>query len=69
MAKETIVQEFRDKRKKHRARVVAAENGNILDSTPQGYANKIDMIKTLIRVAVALLEKYAPHLLASHPIA
>jgi predicted ATP-grasp superfamily ATP-dependent carboligase len=54
----TIVQEFKDKKGAHRLRVIAPENGKILDSSTQGYSNKSEMISAHVRAAKAVLDKY-----------
>jgi len=54
----TEIQEFKDKKGAHRLRVVAKENGRILDSSTQGYSNKSEMIHAHVRAAKAILEKY-----------
>ncbi len=54
----TEVQEFTDKAGGKRIRVVAKENGKILNSSTQGYSNKGDMIKAEVRAARAILDYY-----------
>lgn len=62
--KKTSVTEFKDKRGQNRIRVKAEENGKILDSSTQGYSNKSEMRDSAVRVALAILLKYAPEQLA-----
>lgn len=54
----TEVEEYIDNDGEHRIRVIAKENGQIIDSTHQGYTNKKQMIKSKVRAAKAILEKY-----------
>lgn len=54
----TSVTEFKDKKGAHRIRVTAEENGRILYSSTQGYSHLKDAIKSAVRSARAILEKY-----------
>ncbi len=53
----TTTQIFTDEAGKHRLRVTA-RNGNILQSSCQGYFNKIDLKTAEIRAAKAILTFY-----------
>jgi len=56
------VVEFIDNSKEHRIRVTA-QNGNILQSSPEGYKNKQDCINSSVSASIAILSKYMPGIL------
>ena len=56
----TTIQEYKDKRRQNRMRVIASENGKIIDASTQGYSDKKVMINSAIRKSVAILARYAP---------
>jgi len=55
------VTQFKDMANDFRIRVTAS-NGNILTSSPEGYVNKQDCIDSAVSASLAILFKYAPHL-------
>lgn len=55
------VKEYKDQSNEWRMQVIS-NNNEVIDNTHEGYKNRVDMVDSKLKAAIAILEKYKSRL-------